>query len=175
MALPAEQILSAEEVLASLVNGDDLPVIVVDDFSASGDQFLDSWNHIHEVSPGRFTSFAEQATSGASIYYCPALCCNHAKNEILKLGAASPYLWPAHILSDEMSVLHPDSEVIPKYLRPEVVRVVDAATARSGTSEPPYGHCDLGLALSFAHGTPDPTLPIFYCEDTGWAPLVRRR
>ena len=33
----------------------------------------------------------------------------------------------------------------------------------------------LGLAIAFAHSTPDATLPIFRWEGNGWFPLARRR
>ena len=36
------------------------------------------------------------------------------------------------------------------------------------------GFHKLGLGLAFEHSTPDASLPIFYSQVNGWAPLVRR-
>lgn len=32
----------------------------------------------------------------------------------------------------------------------------------------------LGLSVAFEHGTPDANLPIFFAEEAGWTPLVRK-
>lgn len=175
LALPSEQVLPAAEVLAAIAAGDERPVIIVDDFAGTGETFLEGWERPYENSGGDSSTFAQQAAAGARIYFCPALCAADAKSRIEEFGARAPFLSPAHFLPREMSVVHPDSEVIPGYLRGDVEDVVRSATARAGTSEPVFGYGGLGLALSFAHGTPDATLPIFYCEDLGWTPLVRRR
>lgn len=175
LALTGEQLLPAAEVVAALVAGDDRPVIVVDDFSGTGETFLEGWNRPYDLPSGGSSTFAELVATGAEIYFCPTICTAKARARILALGDKAPFVSAAHILPPEMSVLHPESEVIPAYLRAQVKDVVKAASERSQTAEPPFGYGDLALALSFAHGTPDTTLPIFYCEEVGWTPLVRRR
>lgn len=169
-----EQIRPAASLAADLLTGPPKPVIIVDDFAGTGSQFIEGWNRNYDLPDGSRMSYAELAKIGVDIYFCPAVCTSAALTVINDLPNP-PQVSAAHVLSERMSVLHPDSEIMPTYLRGQVESVVLAATGRSGTTEKAFGWGGLGLAIAFEHNTPDTTLPIFYCEDESWYPIVTRR
>lgn len=169
-----DQVRPASKLADDLVAGTQLPVVIVDDFSGTGSQFLEGWNRGYTLEDGSKVSYAELSKNGAEIYFCPAVCTSEALGVIEDLPHP-PKVSAAHILSDRMSVVHPDSEIIPEYIRDQVPEVVRAATERSGTAEKSFGWGDMGLAIGFEHNTPDTTLPIFYCEEDGWNKIVTRR
>ncbi len=47
-------------------------------------------------------------------------------------------------------------------------------SADSYMSAYPLGYRDGQLMIGFHHNTPDNTLPIFWCDDSGWRPIFRR-
>lgn len=170
----SDQIRPAASLAAELTAGSHNSVVIVDDFAGTGAQFTEGWNRNYDLPDGTRVSYSELAKNGADIYFCPALCTSTALKTISELPDP-PKVSVAHVLSERMSVLHADSDVMPAYLRDQVQSVVLAATARSGSTEEALGWGGLGLAVGFEHNTPDTTLPIFYCEDEGWYPIVTRR
>ena len=170
-----EQLVKAEVLLQSLVDGDVFPVIVVDDFAGTGETIISGLRRQYQLTDGSTTSFLEQAKNGTSIYFCPVICTEKARTNIEALGIPTLKVSCAHFLSERMSVLHPDSEMVPAYLRKEMPTMVTEASRRSGSDDPFFGYSDLGLAIGFEHATPDATLPIFYWEGPNWNNLVSRR
>ncbi len=169
-----DQVRPASDVASEILAGSGAPIVVVDDFAGTGSKFIEGWNRNYELKDGTTMSYAQLAKDGATIFFCPALCTDTARTEIERLPNP-PLLSVANVLSSEMSVVGPQSQVMPAYLHGEIPDVVRAASERSGSEDPAFGWGELGLALSFAHNTPDTTLPIFYCENEGWYPIVRRR
>ena len=172
LEVPQEHIMEPEAIVATLVSLDS-PVLFVDDFVGSGDQFVKTWRRRYDTSNGA-ASFQDLAADGRSFYYCPLVCTTKGIQRLQTLAGLR--LRPIHELPKEYSVNDPSSLVWPDHLRAFGPDVVKAASARAGI--PPdgtWGYSDLALTLAFEHGVPDATLPLFYWEKAGWVPLVRRR
>jgi len=158
----------------------DAPVVFVDDFGGSGDQFLKTWRRKYRVSAGEVLSFAELAATnlGAQYIYCPAVTTSCAVRRIAQ-EAPEVRVVASHVLPEQASVIHPDNPMIPDELKPDLMRVIIDASHRAGV-EPshavgPFGYFRLGLAIAFEHSVPDATLPIFWKPAPAWTPLYRRR
>lgn len=82
-------------------------------------------------------------------------------------------LSPAHFLSDRYSALSDESIVWPDHLRPTAYDFLQNASNRAGIISW-AGYQDQALTLAFEHGIPDATLPIYYHEENGWTPLIKR-
>ncbi|MGI4789714.1 MAG: phosphoribosyltransferase-like protein [Janthinobacterium lividum] len=68
----------------------------------------------------------------------------------------------------------------PDHLRTSALDFLEKVSHRVGIYDTHGGVNDwqgfnkLGLSLGFEHSVPDATLPIFYWEQNGWKPLLRR-
>lgn len=88
---------------------------------------------------------------------------------------------PTHIVGESYNVLSPLSGFWPASLQPDAQSVIKGASLRAGLPDTDgndvndwQGFHKLGLAIGFWNGIPDATLPIFYWENNGWKPLMRR-
>ncbi len=182
-ARKARQLIGIEEtniqmnvaILEALLNGrTQLPVVFVDDFVGSGDQFATTWHRRREL-PGLKirVSFQDVAAQGKGIfYYCPLVA---TERGVARITSDCPdvKLRPVHVVTDRDSVLSTNSHIWPANLRADALQVIEQVSARAGISNW-KGYADLGLALAFKHCVPDATLPLFYWEERGWRPLVKR-
>jgi hypothetical protein len=172
------QLLSPEEVLRSLARHGPRPVIFIDDFIGSGDQCVTGWHRVYPGGLGSFSSIA--AASPHEFYYCP-LISTEVGNRRVQSECKGLSISPAHILPRTYSLLVPDSIFWPESLRPHARDVLRGVSERAGFADTDgadgddwQGFHQQGLALSFYHGTPDATLPIFRAQRDGWVPLIRR-
>lgn len=182
LQIPEERILGPTDALERLLSGAPRPVIFVDDFVGSGKQFIQTWRRpINTVGRAR-TSFERIAPliRGARFFYCPLICTEIGYQRI-RDTCPEVVLNPAHILSRRYSALDPDSIIWPEDLKPTAVEFIRRASARAGIPDKNGGVNDwrgfnkLGLALAIGDSVPDATMPIFYWEQNGWKPLIRRR
>lgn len=177
LKLSEAQIVSPEACVQTLVS-DARPVVFLDDFVGSGDQFVTMWHSEMPIGGGGTTSFERIARvrRGVAFYYCPLICTEQGLATITTT-CTGVTLSPAHVLPATYNALAPDSLLWPESLRSDGIRVIEEASVRAGIPAGDWrGYADLGLALAFEHyTTPDATLPIFYWEQNGWMPLVRRR
>jgi hypothetical protein len=174
------QILSPGEAASELYRGRIRPIVFVDDFVGSGNQFLETWERSMDISGGFSISFAQLAAlRGTEFYYCP-LVCTEFGYERLRTSCPRVALNPAHIIVDRYNALNPDSVIWSDNLRSTAVDFLQAVSSRAGIPDNGGGVGDwrgfnsLGLTIAFAHSVPDATLPIFYWENNGWLPLVRQ-
>lgn len=166
-------IIAPHEVLQRLSDEGPRPVLFVDDFVGSGDQFITSWQRDVELEDGSTLSFERFAgVSGASFYYCP-LFVGSTGRQALEQDCPSVVLSPAHFVSDRYSALSDDSIVWPDHLRASAHDFLESASHRAGIVSW-KGYHDQALTLAFEHGVPDATLPIYYHDENGWTPLIRR-
>jgi hypothetical protein len=154
------------------------PLLFVDDFVGSGNQFLDTWEREHDIA-GRSVAFSELSALGATrIYYCPVVATEQGLN--LVRSRTPVIVSPAHMLPDIYSALHPSSIVWPEHRQQEGAQFVFEASQRAGIPDTGGGVNDwrgfyrLGLTLAFEHGVPDATLPLFWWESDTWTPLKPR-
>lgn len=159
------------------------PVVFLDDFIGSGDQFLKTWTR--EYRPTAPKSFADaRATRPYDAHYL-ALVSTETGASRLAQEALPVRLHVNHtvgpsygVASAPRSAFLPDIHDLPRKIeglldkyhpRLLVDRYLDTPTGRK------YGYRGLGLQLAFEHSTPDSTMPIFWAEGgTNWTPLVRR-
>ena len=183
LGIEEERIVAPEKALSLLVSDPNRPVLFVDDFVGSGDQFIKTWHRPHAIPSHGEHSFARQALAGhrARYHYCPAVCTAYGAREIATHCPGNLVLRPGNWLPDQNSAIHPESVVWPDQLRASGEQFVESASHRAGIPDHNGGVGDwrgyrkLGLTLAFSHSTPDATLPLFYFEENNWRPLIRRR
>lgn len=175
---PTLQILDPATAIRSILAAPaSKPVVFVDDFSGSGDQFLETWFG-QTASQMSKTSFSDLADEGriASAYFTPAIATWRARQNVL---SAAPFVrvLPAHVLPPRYSAAEPTCTLVPAAdhdaLDDLLLRYAKAAGYAPSAR---YGYQSCGLALSFEHATPDNTLPIFNGgpeRPKSWRPLRR--
>lgn len=179
-ARKARQILGIREdqivdpgVAAAMLRSDARrPVAFVDDFVGTGSQFCKTWER------ESFSAIARD--SEAFFCYCPAFCTERGAS-VLRTYSPQVTLSPGHLISARYSTVAPDSLVWRPDQREEGMNFIRQASLRAGIPDTNGSHVNdwqgferLGLAFAFHGSVPDATLPIFYWEQNGWRPLVRR-
>src|SRR5258708_5765958 len=74
LGVPEERILAPERAVAELHLRGLLPVIFVDDFVGSGDQFVSTWKRTFRWLSGSGSFENLQKVKGGQFYYCPLIC-----------------------------------------------------------------------------------------------------
>jgi hypothetical protein len=175
------RIQSPEQTASELVASGPWPVVFVDDFVGTGNQFVRTWRRPMNVAPGRTVTFEQLSTiRGQTFAYCPLISCQLGYDAIRR-ECPQVSLNCCHVFPPDYSAVAPDSVLWPPALLPNASSFIQSASARAGIPDTGgivvkdwKGFGNLGLALAFAHSVPDATLPIFYWEQNGWKPLVRR-
>jgi hypothetical protein len=176
--IPESHILDVPQALEQLHSGLDAPIVFLDDFVGSGDQFVDTWTSPQNVG-GERISFAAVPHTQARFYYCPVLATATGAATIRR-ECARVTLAPGHELPSDYSVFDANSLVWPDDLRPSAETVIREASVRAGIPDLDGGAGDwrgyrrLGLTVAFAHGVPDATLPLYWWESDTWNPLKKR-
>lgn len=175
LQIPQEHIVEPAEAVERLARGSTTPVVFVDDFVGSGDQFVKTWRRVYQTPAGTH-AFASLASNGAGLfYYCPLICTAQGLRTI-QAACRGLAVRPTHVLPPEYSANHPASLVWPAPLRPSATAFIEGASRRAGVPEHHiWGYTNLALLLAFEHGVPDATLPLMWWEENGWVPLVRLR
>jgi hypothetical protein len=159
------------------------PVIFVDDFVGSGDQFASTWTR--QYLDGFPRSFKDAHDRRPFPAYYLTLVASAGGIDNISHGAPLVEVVATHVLNGEYSVhalptspLLPDLPDIPgqidnliekyhKYL--DVPPYLESSTGRK------FGYHGLGFLFAFDHSTPDATIPLLWAEGPeGWTPLVRR-
>jgi hypothetical protein len=174
-----ERTLSNEETLKELLNNGPRPVVFVDDFVGSGNQFIETWERSVRISSSVQMSFKRLASvRGNRFFYCPLICTQYGFERI-KASCPEAILRPAHLISNRYNVFAPNSLMWPDHLRSTATEFIKNVSKRAGiptdgSLEDWQGFHRLGLALAFADSVPDATLPIFTATTNSWKPLFRR-
>ena len=178
LGIPQERIVYPEEACKRVQYGFNGPVVFVDDFVGSGNQFIQTWSRPN-LNP--YDSFAALATTfQAKFYYCPAFCTEFGLEQINRECSAVT-VSPGVFMPNKYGVLAPDSVVWPRRLKSSAEEFVRSVSERAGIpdtdgTEPNdwRGFASLGLTIAFQDSVPDATLPIIYWEQNDWCPLMRR-
>jgi hypothetical protein len=175
LGIDEARIVSPEVALAEILANGPRPIVFVDDFVGSGQQFLTTWNREIRLGSGQTTSFERVSRiRGTSFFYCPIVCSSLGR-ETVENACRAVRLVPAHFLTDRYSALSSDSLVWPERLRPTAGEFLHIASQRAGIPEGQWqGFSNLALTIAFEHSIPDATLPLFYATGNGWRPLMRR-
>jgi len=175
------QLANPADAVASVMKGHEGPVIFVDDFVGSGDQFIATWERVIATPSHGNASFKQAAALNpkSRFYYCNAMTTVRGRNRIASAApdvyiAAGNLIPPDHSLSSIDSALWRDTSVRDAAI--ELVKRISLSLGfdANGGINDWEGYHKLGLGLAFAHSVPDATLPIFHTSRNGWTPLVRR-
>ena len=178
-----EQILKPEEVLERIaLGGHQSPIVFVDDFVGSGDQFAETWEREYEVG-GKLYSFRNAARDAdrdgmpLEFYYAPAVCTMYGLDNI-KRRCAGVEVSAGNILDQRYNVFHRESLIWPHGLVADGQELVRRVSLELGLADDDsewglLGYHGLGLAIGFAHKTPDATIPLFRHRADNWRPLVK--
>lgn len=169
------QIVEPSRAVELLSSHPETPLVMIDDFAGSGDQFLKTWRRIYPTSAGNHSLASMSLSQQLDVYYVVPVITWMATQRITHV-APSVSICSGHSLSARYSVTDPRSVVVPPELRSQVEQVVRTASARAGITDAwALGYGNLALTLAFSHSVPDATLPIFWHESDSWKALVPRR
>jgi hypothetical protein len=181
LGISQNRIFEPKEALRLLVEGQKRPVLFVDDFVGTGQQFVATWERLYDVGQTAHSSFKLFAASqGGQFFSCPVLSTAHGAAEISR-SCPQVKTIPGNILDPKYSALHPNSVVWPDSLRATGAAFIREASRRAGIPDKNGGVDDWrgfnkqGLCVGFSHSIPDATLPLFYWNQNAWIPLRRKR
>jgi hypothetical protein len=179
IGIPERQLVSHSKAASAIAMGIHSHLVFVDDFVGSGNQFLTTWRRPVKLDDGTTTSFADLANRGRGAYfYCPVMCTEYGLDRLAK-ECPEVIVKPAHLLTSRYSIFSDDSFVWGAAARDHGAKLLHEASVRAGIGEHGpngwRGFHNLGLTIAFSHCIPDATLPIYYWEENGWKPLMRRR
>lgn len=181
IGIPEAHLLSPTDAIALAIKTP-VPIVFVDDFVGSGQQFVKQWRRVQWIPQlNRGLSFEQLARSknGTAFYYCPIICTTIGRDEIQR-ECPNVVLRPTHVLDDRYSAIHKDSGVWPANQKSDSFAVLENICARAGIPNLDGDEGDwrgfnkLGLCIAFQHGVPDATLPIFTWKTNGWHPLWQK-
>lgn len=173
------QMFEPHDVVDRLARGFSGPVVFVDDFVGSGEQFIKSWDREHSYDGGKVSLRAVAAGSSASFFYCNAMSTEYGRERI-KRRIPEVRISAGNIIPARYSLAHPNSLLWPEAIREDGIQFIEHVGRRLGFGTDDGGEGDwrgfhqLGLGLAFQHSVPDANLPLFYTDSNGWTPLVQR-
>jgi hypothetical protein len=180
LGLSEAHYLEPQAALQHLLTNPNAPIIFVDDFVGTGNQFIQTWRRPYRIGGG-FRSFADTVGADARIFYTPILCTETGMQQI-NGECPAVVLEPTHLLGSRYSVFSDDSIIWPSEMKPSGREFVLQASKRAGIpdsggvqTDDCRGFANLGLAVAIGESVPDATIPLFYWETNGWRPLIRRR
>jgi hypothetical protein len=180
LELPEERILAPEEVISAIVRLGPRPVLFLDDFLGTGNQFMETWKRDYNLGAS-FESFERLARKiGFKAYYVPLFAAELGVSRIAR-EAPDVTVAPAHSLDASYSALDVNSFVWPEDLAPAAPEALERVSLAAGlpdnggrTPDDWRGFAKLALTVAFEHSVPDATLRLFYWTSDEWTPLVRR-
>jgi hypothetical protein len=172
--IATDRIVTPADALSRLLAGPQRPIVFVDDFVGSGNQFIETWTRTHVNSSGDVASFESRAVAApVEAYYVPLVATEYG---LQRIGYECPTVRvrPVHQLGNEYSCVHPESMVWRQDLVAGVPDFLDRSCTRAGlTVSEALGFHQLALPVGFEHGIPDATLRLFSHNTSSWRPLVR--
>ena len=177
LGIDQKQITEPKQVPSALLQKPGSSIIIVDDFVGSGNQMIETWHRSYGSTAGQPATLGEAVQNGASVYFIPVVATKYGLEKI-ESECSGLMVSPAHVLDDRYSLTAPDSILWPDALKPGALSFLRNASRRAGIVEEYEfgwrGFHDLALALAFHHSVPDATLPLFFWNKNGWAPLITR-
>lgn len=174
MGISETQIMDPGGAVQRLIDDPTSPLVMIDDFAGSGDQFLKTWTREYDTSLGRMSLANLAGIQPVEIYYVAAIVTWMAHQRIT-VGAPGVRICSGHRLSGRYSVTDSRSVVLPDSLRTQARAVISASSARAGILPAwNFGYHGLALTIAFSHSVPDATLPIYWHQSDTWKALVPR-
>lgn len=160
-----------------LAIGSTAPIVFVDDFVGSGDQFLKTWQRSYDTAAGA-ASFSSLAPVGGA-FYCNVLAAARGVERI-SVCAPTVVIASGNLIPRNHSFAVIGSAMWPKGMALEGARLARKVGLRLGYNKSDgslrdwRGYHRLGLGIAMEDSTPDANLPLFFEEANDWQPLVRR-
>src|SRR5262249_13559651 len=108
LQIEQQRIMDVRGTLELLTRGHTFPVVFVDDFVGSGNQFVETWQREFEID-GVSMSFERFCMSNHSqFYYCPLVCTQVGYSRI-RSECGNVVISPGHLLPSRYSALAADS------------------------------------------------------------------
>lgn len=177
LGIPESRLKSPQQAVEMLDQGSTSPIVFVDDFVGSGDQFLRTWNRLHFTSAGVASLATLTPTGGA--YYCNVLAAAHGVERI-RSQAPLVTIASGNVIPRDHSFVAMGSAMWPNGMTLEGARLARKIGRRLGYTKTDgslrdwRGYHRLGLGIAMEDSTPDANLPLFFEETGDWQPLVRR-
>lgn len=182
LGIDEDQLVDLDEAICAMDANRNIPIIFVDDFVGSGEQFTRTIARLSRRTDvlGKSIAGLKQHRPDQKIYYCNVAMTEKGKERIERdcpwVGLSS-----GNILGEEYSWISTDGRMWPEAHRTDGIAFIEKYSKRLGYTDSNGRqndwrgfHC-LGLGLAFEHSTPDATLPFYFHEKNGWKPLVTRR
>jgi hypothetical protein len=150
----------ARRDLVSQKLGNNDTVVLLDDFSGTGQQICDAWNNPE-------TAFGELLAGVGRIYLVLVAVTSHAWKKIRSETPLS--VLPSHELTDGDNIFSMDCK---HFTTLERARLLHYCTRASKKAPQGFGNC--GLVLVFQHRTPNNTIPILHADNANWSGLFPR-
>jgi hypothetical protein len=182
LGIAETQILAPADLALRLAAGlKPTAILFVDDFVGTGNQFVTMWNRSYPVGSGVTKSLRELcAAQVVEAIYVPLFCTERGRTRLTN-DVPEVRLMEGHLITERHSALNVDGVVWPESLAADAEEFIRVASMRVGipdtgglATDDWRGFASLGLTLAFGRFVPDATLPIFYWEENGWRPLIRR-
>ena len=176
-----ESLLSPQAALETLRRNPHRNVVFVDDFVGTGEQFVEMWQRVHQLSDCWMSFKALALVSGAEsigFYYIPLVCADRGRLHIAE-NCPQVKMLASHVLAPSYSALASDSVIWRDDMADAGPSFIKKVSERAGLRDLDgaegcwRGYRKLGLALAFDHGVPDATLPIFVLARGNWKPLIK--
>jgi hypothetical protein len=176
-----QQICAPADAIKRILEGGPVPVLFLDDFLGTGQQFITSWTRRERVDGIELSLAQLQTQVDFPAYYAPLFATATGIRDLESVVGNVTFA-PTHALAAPYSALHPDSYLWPAAEVDRGREVIAEASLRAGIPDTDgiaerdwQGFGKLGLCIGFEHGVPDATLPLFYWDQNDWNPLVRRK
>lgn len=177
LSFPEDRLKGPREAVEMLAVGSTAPIVFVDDFVGSGDQFLRTWIRSHDTVRGA-ASFSSLSSVGGA-FYCNVLASargverinRYAPNVVIASGNVIPR---DHSFAAFGSAMWPNGMALKGARLAQKIGRRLGYTKHDGSLRDWRGYHKLGLGIAMEDSTPDANLPLFFEEANDWQPLVRR-
>lgn len=176
LGIPENRLKHPHQAVDMIAGGSSAPIVFVDDFVGSGDQFLVTWMRRHEAVGGdSFASFSGRFPA----YYCNVMMTAYGRKRILRhapqVSLISGNNIPAdHNFSVMGSAMWPAGHALPGARLARKIGGQLGYSKSDGGLRDWRGYHKLGLGIAMEDSVPDANLPLFFEDVNGWQPLVRR-
>lgn len=159
------------------------PVVFIDDFVGSGDQFLSTWQRSYSATLPR--SFADVSRSVPFVAVYVTLIATDFGLRRIRAAAPHVAITTAHELDESATVRRLTANAsfaiadVPSAIRDFLEKYAPRLSPPQDIAKDPswirYGYKERGLMFAFEHSVPDATLPIFWAAGgRDWNQLVER-
>lgn len=177
LGISEDRLLEPKDAIARIATGSTNPLVFVDDFVGSGDQFLRTWTRSYSASL-EADSFAS-LSGRCPTFYCNVMMTGYGKQRI-KRDASSVTLVTGNLIPANHNYCCFGSAMWPSGLNVRGAALIRRISAQLGYTKSDGGLRDwrgyhkLGLGIAMEDSVPDANLPLFFDDSNGWHPLVRR-